>query len=173
MHDQRVRGWNIQPGLHDRGGEQDVVLAVVECRDDVFDDRWRHLSVRHRDLHLGHVLVEEILGLGEVFDARTHIERLPAAVPFAQQRLADHQRVERRNEGTHRQTIDRWRRNNRQLAHTGERQLQRARNWGRAERQHMDFGAQLLEPLLVSHTEVLFLVDDDETEILELDALAE
>ena len=37
----------------------------------------------------------------------------------------------------------------------------------------MDFGAQLLEPLLVRDAEMLLLVDDDEAEVLELDGLAE
>ena len=37
----------------------------------------------------------------------------------------------------------------------------------------MDLGAQLLEPLLVGDAEMLLLVDDEEAEVLELDALAE
>jgi len=37
----------------------------------------------------------------------------------------------------------------------------------------MDLGAQLLELFLVGHTEMLLLVDDDKTQITELDGLAE
>ena len=37
----------------------------------------------------------------------------------------------------------------------------------------MDLGAQLLQPLLMLDAEMLLLVDDDEAEILEVDALAE
>ena len=44
---------------------------------------------RDRDLHLRHVLVEEVLAsAGEVLDPRHHVERLSAAIAFAQQRLA-------------------------------------------------------------------------------------
>ena len=71
--------------------EQDVVFAVVERRHDVLDHGRRHLAMRDRDLHLRHVLVEEILDAGEILDPRHHVERLPAAIAFAQQRLADHQ----------------------------------------------------------------------------------
>ncbi len=129
--------------------------------------------MRHRDLHLGYVLVEKILGLGEIFDTRTHIERLSAAIPFAQQRFADHQRIGGCNEGAHRETIDRWRSDDRQFTHTCERQLQRARDRCCTQRQYVDFRAQLLEPLLVSHTEMLLLVNDDETQVFEFDAFAE
>ncbi len=121
----------------------------------------------------GTVLVEEFLGAREVLDARAHIERLPAAIALAQQRLAHHQRIERRHEGAHRQAVDRRRRDDRKIAHTGQRQLQGARDRGRGQRQHMDLGAQLLQPLLVGDAEVLLLVDDDKAEILELDGLAE
>jgi len=37
----------------------------------------------------------------------------------------------------------------------------------------MDLGAQLLEPFLVGHAEMLLLVDDDKTQVTELEGLAE
>jgi hypothetical protein len=61
----------------------------------------------------------------------------------------------------------------RQLAHAGQRHLQRARDRRRGQRQHMDVGAQRLQPLLVGDAEMLLLVDDHQAEILELDRLAE
>ena len=76
----------------DGGRKQDVVLAVIEGRHDVLDHRRRHLAVRDGDLHLRHTLVEEILDLREIIDARYHVEGLAAAIALAQQRLADHQR---------------------------------------------------------------------------------
>ena len=70
MHDQRVGGGNVEAGLDDRGRQQDVVFAVVERRHDVLDHGRRHLAVGDRDLHLRHVLVEELLDPGEILDAR-------------------------------------------------------------------------------------------------------
>ena len=101
------------------------------------------------------------------------VERLAAAVALAQQRLADHDRVERRDEGAHREPVDRRRGDDRQIAHAGQRQLQRARDRRRGQRQHMHLGAQLLELLLVRDAEMLLLVDDQQAEVLELDRLAE
>ena len=79
----------------------------------------------------------------------------------------------RRHESAHREAIDRGRRNDREIAHAGQRQLQRARDRRGAQRQHMHLRAQLLQPLLVADAKVLFLVDDQQTQIPELDRLAE
>ena len=125
------------------------------------------------DAHLGHVLVEERFGLGQILDARTDIEGLAAAIALAQQRLAHHDRIERRDEGAHRQPIDRRRGDDRHFAHAGQRQLQRARDRRRGQRQDVHLGAQLFQLLLVGDAEMLLLVDDDEAEVLELDRLAE
>ena len=173
VHDQRIGVRNIEAGLDDGGRQQDIVFAVIEGRHDVFDHGRRHLAVRDRDLHFRHVLFEEILDAGEVFDPRHDIERLPAAITFAQQRLADHQGIVRRDEGAHRQPIDRRRGNDGQFAHARERQLQRARDRRCAQRQHMHFGAQLFQPLLVADAEMLLFIDDQKAEVTELDRFAE
>ena len=115
----------------------------------------------------GHVLVEERLGLGQVLDARADVERLAAAVALAQERLAHHHRIERADEGAHREAIDRRRGDDRELAHAGERELQRARDRRRGEREHVHLGAQRLELLLVGDAEMLLLVDHEQPEVLE------
>ena len=43
----------------------------------------------------------------------------------------------------------------------------RARNWRGGQRQHIHFGAEFLEMLLVRHAETLFFVNHDQTQILE------
>ena len=173
MHDQRVRGRNIETGFDDRGGEQHIVFAVVEGRHDVVERARRHLPVRHRDAHFRHALVEEILGTREIFDARANIEGLPAAIALAQQRFAHNKAVERRDEGAHGEPVDRRRGDDREVAHAGQSQLKRARDRRRGEREHMHFGAKLLELLFVRDAEMLFFVHDQEAEILELDAPAQ
>ena len=109
---------------------------------------------------------------GEVIDPRTDIERLAATIALAQQRLADHQRIVRRDESADREAIDRRRCDDRKITHAGQRQLQGTRNRRRAERQHVHLGAELLELFLMGDAEVLFLVNDEQAEVLELDGLA-
>ncbi len=153
---------NVEAGLDDRGREQDVVLAVVERRHDVFErGRGGIWPCATRDLHLGHVLVEEILDLGEVLDARHDIERLAAPIALAQQRLAHDQRIERRDEGAHREAVDRRRRDDRELAHAGQRELQRARDRRRATASaHAPRRAAAFSFSLCADAEMLLLVDD-------------
>jgi hypothetical protein len=56
---------------------------------------------------------------------------------------------------------------------TPERQLQRARDRRGGQRQHVHVRAQLLQPFLVADAEALFLVDDQQAEVLEPDALGQ
>ena len=49
-------------------------------------------------------------------------------------------------------------------------QVERPRDRRGRERQHVDLGAKLLEPLLVTHAEAVLLVDDQEPQILEAHA---
>ena len=173
MDDQRVGGGDIEAGLHDRGGEQHVELPVVEARHDVFELGRRHAAVCHAELHLGHGFPQEGGDLVEVGDAWHHIETLAAAEMLAEQALADDDRVEGRNVGAHRQSIERRCGNQRQLAHAGECQLQGAGNGRRGQRQHMHVGAHLLQPLLVLDAKVLLLVDDHQAEVTEFDRVGQ
>ena len=131
------------------------------------------LAVRHGHADLGHQLAQLGRDLRQVLDARADIEALAAAILLAQQRLADGHAVERRDEGAHGQAIDRRRGDQAHVAHAGQRELQGARDRRRGQRQHMDVGAQLLQPLLVADAEMLLLVDDQQAEVLELDALGQ
>ena len=84
---------------------------------------------------------------------------------LAQDRLAHHHRIEGQDEGAHRQPVDRRRGDHAHLAHAGQRQLQGARDRRRGQRQHMDIGLELLQPLLLRHAEMLLLVDDEQAEM--------
>ena len=107
MHDQSVRGRNVEAGFDDSGRKEHVIFAIVERAHHAFEHRRRHLAVGDRDAHLRHVLVEERFGVGEILDARTDVKRLSATIALAQQRFAHHDRIERRDEGADRKAIDR------------------------------------------------------------------
>ena len=173
MDDERVGVGNVEAGLDDRGGEQDVVLALVEGRHDVFEFGRRQLAVGAGDLQFGHHFAQEFGDFVEVGDAWDDIEALAAASAFALQRIGEDDRIEGRDEGAHGEAIDRRRGDEREFAHAGERQLERARDRRGGECEHVDVFAQLLQALLVGDAEVLLLVDDDQSEAGEIDRLAE
>ena len=171
--DQRIGVGNVEAGFDDGRREQNVVAAVVEGRHFLFEFGRRHLPMRDDEFRLGHVFAQEGRRLLEIVDARADEKRLAAAITLAQQRFAHDQRVEGRDETAHGEPVDRRRGDQREFAHAGHRELQRARNRRRRQREHMHLGAQLLQALLMADAEMLLLVDDDEAEILEDDALAE
>ena len=109
----------------------------------------------------------------EILDARHDAEHLAAAEAFALHRLADHHRVERHDEGAHRQAIDRRRGDQAHFAHAGQRQLQGARDRRRGQRQHVHVGLQRLQLFLVGDAEMLLLVDDQQAEIGKVGALGQ
>ncbi len=123
--------------------------------------------------YLGHMAAQEVFHLVQVADPGHHIERLPAPEPFAHQRLADGDRVELADIGANGQPVDRGRGDDRQVAHAGQGQLQRARNGRRGQGQDMHLGPHFLQPLLVGDAKVLFLVDDQQPQLLEADPLGQ
>ena len=173
LDDQRVRRRDVEPRLDDRGREQHVEAPVVEGVHPLVEVGGGHLPVRDDELHLGHLLAQEGLDLREVGDPRHDVERLPAAIVLAEQRLAHGHRVELADVGADRQPVDRRRRDQAELAHARERQLQRPRDRRRGQGQHVDVRAQRLQPLLVGDAEMLLLVDDEQPEVAEPDALGE
>ena len=61
----------------------------------------------------------------------------------------------------------------REIADAGEAHLQRARDGRGREGEHVDVGLELLDAFLVTHTEPLLLVDDEQAEVLEADVFGQ
>jgi len=80
---------DVEAAFHDVGRQQHVELAVDEVLHGVLDRGRRQLAMRHGHADLGHQLAQLGRDRGEIFYARADIEALPAAILFAQQRLAD------------------------------------------------------------------------------------
>ena len=70
VDDQRVGGRDVEPALDDRRRQQHVIFAVVESAHSLFDLGRAHLAVRGDELHLGHLLADPFLEVGQVGDAR-------------------------------------------------------------------------------------------------------
>ena len=98
---------------------------------------------------------------------------LAAALQFAQYRLAHEALGLLAHEGLDCQSALGRGGDHREVANALERQGQRARNRRGRQRQHVDFGAQRLQPLFLPYAEAVLLVDDDEPEALELHVLSE
>ena len=70
--------------------------------------------------------------------------------------------------GIDRQSFLRRRIDGGDIAHPGQRHIQRAGDGGGRQGQDIHFGAQLLQEFLVGHPEALLLIDDHQPQVLEL-----
>ena len=169
VDDQRVRVGDIQTGLDDRRAHEHVDVAMPEVADDLVELLLPHLAVRDADARLGHELVDLRRRLRDVLHAVVHVEHLSPAQQLAAHRGRDLRVLVCADVSEHGKAVLRRRGQRGHLADAGHRHLQRARDGRGRQRQHVDVGAQGLERLLVLDAEALLLVDDDQTEILELD----
>ncbi len=97
-----------------------------------------------------------------------HEEHLAAAFHLPQDSLAHQPWAVRPDVSNDRQAFRRRCVDHRNIPHPGKRHVQRAGDGCGSQREHVDFGAQLLEVFLVGHTEALFFVNDQQAQVLEL-----
>ncbi len=173
VHDQRVGIRDIQPRFDDGGGQQHVEALLIKGRHPVLDLAWCHLAMRRDRSDFRHGVAQIILHISDVGNARHHDEALPAAEMLAQQRLAHHHRIERRNRGANGQPVHRRRGDHRKLAQSRQRHLQGARDRRRGQRQHMHIMPQRLQPFLVRYAKALLFVDNHQAQPLEIDGFRE
>ena len=171
MHKHGIRGRNIKAGFNDRRTDQHVILTVIKGSHNIVELARRHLSMGNDIFHLRHIFLEIFFRLGQISNTRTDIKALPAAIMFAQDRLAQDNRIERHDESPHRQPVYGRGRNQRHFAYARQRKLQGARDRRCSQGQHMHIGAQLLEPLFMRNAEMLLFIDNYQAEIFEFHIL--
>jgi hypothetical protein len=128
-----------------------------------------HLAVPNNHSGLWTEFAEPVgnfLDRGDTIVEKVH---LPLPAQFAVDRVANDPLVIRADERLDRDAIRRRRLDGAHVLRPHEREIKRARDRSGRERQHVDQPEQLLELLLVKHTEALLFVDDDQAEVSELD----
>jgi len=113
------------------------------------------------------MFAQPFLDIRHVRNARNDDEALPAAVMFAQACFAHHHVVPLHHIGAHREPVDRRGLDGGEFAQAAHRHLQRARDRRGGEGEDVDVSAQLFQLFLVGDAKPLFLVNDDEAEVLE------
>ena len=171
-HD-RVHVRDVEPGLDDRGADEYVVLGVGELDHDPLEPSLVHLPVRDDVAGLRHELPQTVCLVLDPLHAVVDVVDLTAAVELAQDRLAQHVVASLHDVGLDRLTVLGRRLDHADVSHARERHVQRARDRRSRQREDVDVRAELLQPLLVTHAEPVFFVDDDDAEVAELHILLE
>ena len=164
---------DVDAVLDDGGGEQHVVVVVDEVEDDVLQLFGFHLSVSHGDAGVRHILMDEFLDTCQVVDAGIDEVHLTVARHLEVDGVGNDVGSEGVYLRLYGVTVGRRCLDDAQVAGAHQRELQRAR-YGRCRHgQRIDIGLQLAQLLLGGDAELLFLVDDEQAEVLELHALAD
>ena len=125
------------------------------------------------ELGFGDDLAQAFAHAVEVFHSGDDAEDLAAAEALALHRLANDETVIGHDEGADRQAVDGRGGDQAHLAHAGQGELECPGDRGGAQREDVDVVAQRFELFLVGDAEMLLLVDDQQAELGELDALGE
>ena len=153
--------------------EEDVVFAFIEIEHDRFQQAPGHLAVGDAD---GHIRQEGLEFVFHLFDGRNAVvdeEDLAAPPFFAHNGIADDAGVVFGHIGLDRETVCRRRFDDAHFPQVDQGHVQRPRNRRGAQGQDVDIGCPGLPFFLLGHAEALFFIDDQETQVLELDLLVE
>ena len=154
---------HVDAGLDDGRAQQHVEALLVEVAHHVLELALAHLAVRDARCAPRAAASSSVSSIvPDGVDLVVQEVDLAAALQLAQHRLADECLAVARDEGLDREAPLRRGGDHREVAQPFERHRERARDRRRGERQHVDFGAQRLQPLLLAHAEAVLLVDDDQ-----------
>ena len=171
--DDGVHVRDIHTVLDDARAHQNIVVVVDEIRQNLLHLlRW-HLAVGHYDTGLRNEFLQLVRHHVQRRHAVVDIEDLSVTPELQLDGFFQYILVGRRDDlGLNRITVQ-WRSGHHtQIAGPEQRELQGPRDRCRCQRQgvHVDF--QRTQFLFRRHAKLLFLVDDEQSQVLELDALA-
>ncbi len=173
VHDERVRVGDIQPRFDDGGAQQHIDLSGGELLHHARERAFLHLPVTDADTRFGQQLFQVHHHRRDGLHAVVEEENLSAAFEFAADRLLHQAGRVRSHVGDDGQALVGRGVDGGDVAYAGQRHVERAGDGCGGEREHIHFGAQLFEMLLVGHAEALLFIDDHQPEVFEADILAD
>ena len=172
LDDEGVDVRNVDARLDDGRADEDLRLTVRELLHHMTQTLFVQFAVCDRNADL---LAEELFELrGAAVDglhAVVQVVDLPAARKLAPDGFGDHAPIVLEYIGLHRLTVLRRHLDGGHIADARQRHVQCARNGRRGERERVHLLGKLLELFLVRHAEALLLVDDEQSEVLEVQPL--
>ena len=166
-HGVRVR--DVDAGLDDGRTDKDVDGPVNKLFHNHFEFISAHLAVGDSDFCPRSQQTNLLRGSLNGMNPVVNIENLSAASEFPGKRRGDKRILLLRDHRVDRKPPDRRRGDRAQIPEARHRHVKRAGNRGRGHGQHVDCRTDRLELFLVFDAEPLFLVNDDQSEIAELD----
>ena len=173
VDDDGVGVGDVYAVLHDGGGEEHIVVVVDEIHDDLLQFLGLHLSVSYRHTAVGHAFFYEQFQFGEFRDAVVHEVHLSVAAHLKVDGIGNGIAAEADNLRVYGIPVG-WR-----CAHDAhvpgahERELQCARYGRGAHGEGVHVHLQLAQFLLGRDAKLLFLVDDEQSQVFPFYALGD
>ena len=173
LDNERVRVRDINAGLDNGGTDQNVDLAVCHLVHNLCDLFLTHFAVNDADSRIRKPLLPHARTSLDGLHAVVQVVYLSTTSQLTPDGIEQHAVVLLKHERLHRMAVLRRLLDGGHIADTGQRHVERARDRRCRQREHIHVFAHFLERFLVSDAEPLFLVHNEQTEILELDLLVE
>ena len=156
---------DIQTGLNDGRRYQYIDLFADETQHDIFQFTLLHLSVRISHTCFRHQLRHHGRHILDVIYPVIDIVHLAAAVQLSLHGFAYHFFIKFADIGLDRLSVERRFFQKAHITYAYETHMQGTRDRRRRQGQYIHIAAQLLDLFLMRHTEALFLIDDEQSQI--------
>ena len=166
--DQRVAVAHVHAGFDQRGADQNVDFIIQQLLPDRGNLLLGHFAVGNADARTRHHLPDACGAGVNGFHAVVQVIHLPAARQLLADRLGNDARVIFQHIGFDGLTLKGRLLDRTHIAYARKRHIQRARNGRGGQRQHIHTDEILFQFFLVLYAETLLLVNDDQSQILEL-----
>ena len=163
---ERVRLRDVEAGLDDRRRDENVGVSAQEGEHLLLELALAHLPVPDRHPQSGDELPDPVGGHVDRLHAVVQVERLAPSRDLALEGRLDELLVVLADVRADRPAALGRRLDDRDVAQSRERHVQRARDRGRGQGEHVDLEPERAEQLLLRDAEALFLIDDHEAELL-------
>ena len=173
VDDDGVGVGNIEAAFNDRGAEQDVGLAGDKGGHDVLEFLFGHLAVSGQDTCVGQEFFQSFFKQADRFDPVVQEVDLAPSGQLALDRITDEPFVIAADDRLDRYAVGRRCFDRAHVTRPEQGKIKRAGDGGGREGKNIDAAEVFFQPFLVQYAKALFLVDHDESEILEEDIFAE
>ena len=153
--------------------EQHIVVVVDEVEDNLLQLLGFHLSVTYGDAGIRDVLLYHLLDALQVVDARIDEVHLSIARHLKIDGISNDFRSHRVYLRLYGVTVGRWCLDDAQVAGTHQRELQGTWYGCCRQRQGVDIGLHLAQFLFGRDTKLLFLINDEQSQVVELHRFAD
>jgi len=164
---------HINSIFNDACGNQYIIFIVGKTEDDFLQFGRFHLTMADSDASIRHFAMDKRLYFINILNAVIDKEYLSIATHLKINGFADDIRIKALDFCLHRIAVRRRSCYIAQVACTHERKLQSARDRSCCHCKRVDISLHLSEFLLDCHTELLFLIDDQQSKVFELHILAD